>query len=75
MVILMPHEIEIEINCFLLKAETFCTNFKLIIQNTKFKRIITEKEQSTNNYIKMNLLTNKNWRSMLEKMNLENAKI
>jgi hypothetical protein len=51
----MLHEIEIVINCVLLKAETFCTNFKLIIQNTKFKRIITEKEQSTHNYIKMNL--------------------
>ncbi len=51
----MLHEIEIVINCVSLKAETFCTNFELIIPNTKFKRIITEKEQSTNDYIKMNL--------------------
>jgi hypothetical protein len=48
----MLPKVEIVFNCV---AETFCTNFKLIIQNTKFKRIITEKEQSTNDYIKMNL--------------------
>ncbi len=43
----MLPEVEIVINCVSLKAEAFCTNFKLIIQNTKFKRIITEKLTTT----------------------------